>query len=205
MKTVVYLVRHGKTAWNEQRRLQGWNDIPLSNTGRREARKIGKQLMSVTVHAIYSSPLSRAYDTALEIARHHAIDVTVLDALKETGFGIFEGLMWDELLDHPLVKNRPKNHDRFTDNTGGGESIQDSYVRAAKAMDEIISKHKGQTVVIVSHGLLMKTIAYHMGLVDKERIELLVIRNAYPYAVEYTHDTKKYLPVGFPVEWHDYA
>ena len=202
MRTTLYLVRHGKTDWNDQGRLQGAKDIPLNKAGLSEAKAAGITLKSVPVHAIYSSPLSRAHETAREIAKHHDLDITIVDALKETAFGIFEGITWNELLVHPLIKNGPKEHERFTATIGGAESIYETYVRASTAVDKIVSKHPNETVILVSHGLLMKTIAYHMGVVEKEDIEKLMVRNAYPYKVEYIHDKKKYVPTDFPIEWH---
>src|SRR3989344_6985915 len=100
MKTVIHLVRHGQTLWNEMHKLQGWSDIPLTAKGKEQAKEVANRLRGHTIHAIYSSTLSRARETAEEIARHHNLSVQTEDSFKEAGFGVFEGMTWEEISNH---------------------------------------------------------------------------------------------------------
>mgnify|MGYP000626705443 CR=1 FL=1 len=90
---LLYLVRHGETDWNLERRIQGSTDIPLNNTGREQARVTGRLLSSRHWDAIYSSPLSRARETAEIIASEVGLPgPTPVDALVERAYGEAEGL-----------------------------------------------------------------------------------------------------------------
>jgi broad specificity phosphatase PhoE len=92
------LVRHGQTPWNAQRRLQGLTDIALSKAGRVQAEKLGHRLKTETIHSLFSSPLSRAHDTALAIAQHHPhLTVETLPTLAEFGMGPLEGKVIEDI------------------------------------------------------------------------------------------------------------
>ncbi len=89
--TSVYLVRHGQTAWNKEEIFRGRSDIPLNETGLKEAALAGEYLKSFEVEAIYSSPLARAWQTAQKIAGFHRLEVRPLDGLMDMSFGRWEG------------------------------------------------------------------------------------------------------------------
>ena len=69
--TSIYLVRHGQTAWNKEEIFRGRTDVPLDESGRKQAELVGKYFREMEIHAIYSSPLARAWETAQAIARFH--------------------------------------------------------------------------------------------------------------------------------------
>ena len=204
MKTTLYIVRHGTTKWNEEKRMQGMKDIPLSPKGIEEAKRVAEELKKHTVHAIYTSSLSRAYETARAIARYHVVLIHKKDELREGNFGVFEGLTWDELINHELILSRPKNIDRFYDKTGDGESIHELYLRTSREIDAILAKHNKESVVIVSHGMAIKSMFYHLGLVSKEDIEKIQIDNARAYTIEYNHIDRIATPINFTLSyWTD--
>ncbi|MBI4130125.1 histidine phosphatase family protein [Candidatus Roizmanbacteria bacterium] len=205
MKTKLYIVRHGTTKWNEERRMQGWTDTPLSETGIRQAEELAQQLQHETIHGIYSSSLQRAAQTASLIAKHHTIRVILEDDLREGRFGIFEGMIWEEV--NKLYSKRyplPGEAGRFSLRVeGGGESIEDIYQRVSRLVDGIVKKHPSQTIMLVSHGLAIKCIAYHFGIVERDSIERLKIGNAEHYIVEYSHRDKAFNPIHFPLEFYN--
>ena len=90
----IYFVRHGETVWNREKRIAGSTDVALTEKGREEAEERGKELavMGLNVDRIYSSPLSRAYDTALIIASHLKVEVVKDEKLREQDFGYWEGV-----------------------------------------------------------------------------------------------------------------
>ena len=90
----IYFVRHGETVWNREKRIAGSTDVALTEKGREEAEERGKELekLGLKVDRIYSSPLSRAYDTALIIASHLKVEVEKDERLREQAFGYWEGV-----------------------------------------------------------------------------------------------------------------
>jgi len=95
--TKMILVRHGQTSWNVLGLLQGNADIPLDATGVEQAQALAASTSSKTVNAVYSSPLSRAYDTAQAIADAHQLPVKVRGNLREIGVGIYTGYMSSQI------------------------------------------------------------------------------------------------------------
>ena len=96
--TELYLVRHGETDWNAARRIQGRTDIPLNATGREQARQAGELLARRRWHAVYTSPLGRAHETASIIAQRVGVgDVTDVDELVERDYGEAEGMSFEQI------------------------------------------------------------------------------------------------------------
>ena len=86
----VYIVRHGQTDWNVQHKAQGRSDIPLNETGRRQAEELRDKIKDIKFDAVYASPLKRARETA-EIATDGEYKIVFDDRLMERSFGDFEG------------------------------------------------------------------------------------------------------------------
>jgi broad specificity phosphatase PhoE len=101
MTTSVYLVRHGQTAWNKEEVFRGRTDIPLDETGLREAELAAEYFKSIHLQAVYSSPLSRAWQTARKIGQFHPLEVQSLDGIIDMSFGRWEG--------HPLREVEEKD------------------------------------------------------------------------------------------------
>ena len=86
------LIRHGETAWNREKKVQGVSDISLNETGVRQAHRLALSLKDEKINAIYTSPLKRAYDTARIIGQFHGASIYVESGLMEMNPGDFEGL-----------------------------------------------------------------------------------------------------------------
>lgn len=201
MKTTLYLIRHGRTDWNDQGRLQGRSNIPLNTQGIIEAETLAEVLKDIPFKAIYTSPLQRAAITAEYIAEKHVLKPIEEAAFAEASFGDFEGYTWAEVYAHPLILKAQPERDIFHETTGGRESYSQTYIRASQALDTIVSHHAGDTIAVVSHGLVLKTLAYHAGVIDKDAIEQFVIHNARPYILDYYNKEKRYISIDFPIEW----
>ena len=93
----LFLVRHAESQFNEQGRVQGQLDPPLSALGHRQAVALAQALAELAPEVILSSPLRRAYDTALVVAQKTNAPLEVLPELKELNAGIFQGRLWSEL------------------------------------------------------------------------------------------------------------
>jgi len=94
--TRIILVRHGQTEWNRVVRFRGIIDVPLNDTGLAQARAVGRRLASSPISAVYSSPLSRAYQTAEAIAKPHGLTVVPHEGLRDMNFGDWGGLTPEE-------------------------------------------------------------------------------------------------------------
>ncbi|MGI6251846.1 MAG: histidine phosphatase family protein [Aminivibrio sp.] len=155
-KKRILFIRHGKTEWNEQSRFQGMTDIPLDDDGRKQARLVSARLKSWEPHAIFSSPLSRARETAAEIAAaHEALALVLLDGLAEMGFGEWEGRTIRDVLAKEEDVFREWRRSPFEAPPPGGEVYQSVELRVRAALDRIMSA-EGERVVAVSHGGIIR-------------------------------------------------
>jgi broad specificity phosphatase PhoE len=154
----VYLVRHGQTAWNVGEIFRGRVDIPLDETGKQEVHLAGEALKDETLHAVYSSPLSRSMETAENIAKFHNISVTPLDAIVDISYGEWEGLENQE-----VQKKYPELHDLWLREPHKvkfpkGESLDEVRSRTMAALDELIVKHRDENFALVAHRVPNKVI-----------------------------------------------
>lgn len=127
MDVIVWLVRHGETDWNRERRLQGWSDVPLNRTGHEQASELGVRLGEHRFESVSSSDLSRAAETAIGAGLEPRLDA----AWRELDFGLLEGLRWDEL--DEATQARLAAFDSFE--APGGESVANLRVRVVAALD----------------------------------------------------------------------
>jgi alpha-ribazole phosphatase len=147
--TVVVLVRHGATEWNETKRAQGQADIPLSDRGHAQAGDVARQLRDLDVTAVYSSDLARALDTARAIAGEHDLEVVVDPGFREVDQGEWTGLTTSEIKERWPELWGPARHYSARP---GGESPEQVTERALAALARAVEAHPDGTVVVVSHG-----------------------------------------------------
>ncbi|WP_207456897.1 histidine phosphatase family protein [Herbiconiux sp. SYSU D00978] len=148
--TMLHLVRHGETDWNRAGRIQGSTDIPLNDLGREQAAAAGELLTRRTVDAVYSSPLSRAAETADIIAARLGLGAPGRRReLAERNYGDAEGLTQQEL------------EARFPDGrVPGRESRRQVAHRALRALRELAARHEGSTLVVATHGGVIRSILH---------------------------------------------
>jgi probable phosphoglycerate mutase len=155
--TKILLIRHGETAWNAVRRLQGHIDIGLSAEGERQAAALGRALAADGLDAIISSDLQRALQTAQAVAAHYpAIQVETDAQLRERAYGVFEGMLYNEIeQQYPADFALWQARDIDALMPAGGrfaESFRQFYQRAVGAVRAVAGRHPGQTIGIVAHG-----------------------------------------------------
>jgi len=141
--TLLSLVRHGETDWNLRRRIQGLTDIPLNDTGREQARAAGRLLARRSWDLVYTSPLSRALETAQIIAGELGLpEPVLLPAVVERDYGEAEGLDFDEIeRRYPGRGSIPGQETR--------EQVRDRVLPALRAL---AVEHEDAAVLVVSHG-----------------------------------------------------
>jgi probable phosphoglycerate mutase len=178
LKTELILIRHGETEWNSQNRLQGHRDSALSREGLRQADALAARLSSVRFHALYSSDLGRALETARRIAARTGHAVVADTRLRERGLGILEGLTREEAgARHPEVFERYSN--------GGpdyvvpeGESTGQRLAHAVECLRELGRRHRGERVVAVTHGGVLSLLFRHSLGIPHETPRAFSVLNA---------------------------
>ncbi|MFN3295826.1 histidine phosphatase family protein [Caldimonas sp.] len=150
--TRILAIRHGETAWNVDTRIQGHLDIPLNDTGRRQARRLARALADENLQAVYSSDLSRARQTAQALAELTGLPVQPVPGLRERAFGRFEGRTFREIeAQWPQQALRWRQRDpEFCPE--GGESLNVFYRRVVEQAGALACAHPGQTIALVAHG-----------------------------------------------------
>ncbi|BEP63446.1 histidine phosphatase family protein [Variovorax sp. V213] len=153
--TRLIAVRHGETAWNVDTRIQGQLDVGLNATGLWQARRVGQALAEEDIGAIYASDLSRAWQTAQEIARPHGLTVHPEPGLRERAFGRFEGMSFAEIeATLPDQARRWRERDPEFE-PEGGESLLAFRERVTGIASKLAARHPGQLVALVAHGGVM--------------------------------------------------
>ncbi|NLL69562.1 MAG: histidine phosphatase family protein [Epulopiscium sp.] len=151
-----YLIRHGETSWNVLGKYQGSSDIPLSLEGQKQAQALKDKMAFVSLSAIYSSDLQRAYETAKTFAPSHQLPIQSLDLLREINFGEWEGYTAEELRKKYGQSYEQFVKEPFSYSFPGEGSLQKVQQRAKKAIEIIQQNHPTGNVAIVAHGGILK-------------------------------------------------
>lgn len=153
--TQIILVRHGRTPWNKDKIFRGTVDIPHDEVGREEARLAGDCLKGETIHAAYCSPLSRARDTAESIARHHGLTLQDLPGLIDLNYGDWQGVPLAEVKVKYAELYRQWEIAPHTVRFPKGETLDEVRGRALAAVEEVLLRHPGQTVLLAAHRVML--------------------------------------------------
>jgi broad specificity phosphatase PhoE len=164
--TELLLVRHGQSEFNAQHRWENWEcQSPLTAQGGAEAQALAERLTSESdIAALYTSPLSRARQTAHFVGKALGITPVEIDGLREVNVGHVGGLTQEE-----FAARFPEAFPRWQDRRDmeftwpGGEKRADFFRRAARAMDEIVTRHPHDKVLVACHGgVIRATLAYYL-------------------------------------------
>ena len=153
--TRIIAIRHGETLWNAATRIQGQLDIPLNEVGHQQAQRLAHALKGEPITTVYASDLARACQTAAYLASALRIDVQTETALRERGFGEFEGKTFAEIestLPEQAMRWRKRDPDFAP---AGGESLLALRSRVVEAAARLAAKHPSELIVMVGHGGVM--------------------------------------------------
>lgn len=195
--TTLYLVRHGQTEWNRERKLQGHLDSPLTDEGIMQAFKLNERLGTVRFDAVYSSPSPRAVTTARIVSGRHEGGIRLIDDLKEIHMGPWEGHKISV-----MSEKYPEEMACFTEAphlykpVGPGESYWDLLTRAVRATENILSACPGGTALVVTHRMTLKTLLNHysgnvledmgkMPDIPPASLSQIVVEDGHPYVKMY--------------------
>ena len=149
--TRICLIRHGETDWNVEKRIQGHIDIPLNETGRAQALAMAFNAAHQRFHAIYSSDLLRAVETAKVLAQREDQAVKPLPQLRERHYGVFQGItaaegagLYPQAYAHYVARDLEYDFE-------SGESLRGFADRVTDGIDWLLRHHSGQTIAAVSH------------------------------------------------------
>jgi len=166
--TRLYLVRHGQSDGNAEGRFGGHSPTPLSDLGVKQAELTARALAKEKIHAIYSSDLHRAVQTAEPLAKILDLPIITTAAFRERKVGVLEGLTFEESKaahpkDYYALINRSIHH-VITE----GESYRQLLKRATRELHEILRAHQGENIVIFSHtGAICFLTLYLLGAINR--------------------------------------
>ena len=192
--TLLYLIRHGRSEWNANGRVQGQADPPLDEIGREQAHALAAHLRGTTFAAIYASPLLRARATAEAIAAHHACPLSFDVRLMERHMGEWTGLTGDDINAH--YGHSAQHPDWRVAGPPGGEGQAALIARMAAVMDEILAAHPEGTVAVVGHGGALNAYLRHTLGVPMEKHVSISFENSAYARVQITEGRVRVLSVG---------
>jgi broad specificity phosphatase PhoE len=176
--TTFYIVRHGETDWNVQRRVQGHTDIPLNENGEMQAKFFANKLKHIKFDLAFSSDLLRAHRTAKIIALEHKLEVQTTEILREKKLGKFEGQHYDtvstyfKLIDSMDQQQRLKH--KIVDDA---ESDEEVINRLFTFLKETSILYPGKNILVVTHGAMLRNALAHLNYTIYDELKTCKISN----------------------------
>jgi broad specificity phosphatase PhoE len=151
MNTRIFLIRHGATTLSAEDRFAGSFDVPLSDIGREQVRRLAERLLDDGITAVYASPMGRTMETASILAEPHGLEVQSRDGLREISHG-----RWEQMTRREVDAMYPEEAaawdlDPYTFAPQGGESGLQVTARALPVLMDIVRENAGGCVLVVSH------------------------------------------------------
>ena len=195
----ILLIRHGYSVSNKAGCFTGRLDAPLDEIGERQAVILSNFLSkNYSIDVIYSSPLSRVVETARPLAQSLNLQINIEPLFIETDIGRWHGKRISELtISEPLLVDKMKRspyHFKFPD----GECENDVYERAVSALQKILSENDGKTVVIATHGGVIRSLLRKFLNIPPERTDLIpLVNNASLSIIDYENGIYTPREIGF--------
>ena len=171
MKTRFIMIRHGFSTANDVGLFAGFLDAELTETGKKQARLCAEALENEKIDAIYSSDRSRAYDTALPIAKTHGLEVIKCSELREINGGEWEGMLYND-----LCTTYPEEYSIWRYDIGnavctGGESVKELSARVISLLERVARENEGKTVCITTHATPIRAVCTAAAGLPVERMK----------------------------------
>lgn len=167
----IFITRHSKTLWNQEKRLQGWQDSPLTKQGIKDAYLLKERIKDISIDYCFSSPIKRAKMTSEILFEQVIYD----ERLKEMNFGIYEGKKITDILNDQQYSDLWNHPDEKT-KLSGGESYLDVQTRLRDFIDDIYQQHHDKTIFMTIHGMLF--IILHGLMLNYKTSELVKINQS---------------------------
>jgi broad specificity phosphatase PhoE len=185
---VLYLVRHGQTEWNRERRMQGRLDSPLTETGRAHAHSHAELLAAERIEYLLASPLGRARATAGVVGAACGIEATIDERLAERSYGAWEGLTQHEIEADHAAEWEAHVRDAFHHRPPGGENVPDVMLRVAPLLDALPALPY-RRIAIVSHGICGRALLTRLLALDPRRASTARQPNDVVYRLDFAAPT----------------
>jgi 2,3-bisphosphoglycerate-dependent phosphoglycerate mutase len=190
---LLVLVRHGESQWNLENRFTGWIDVPLTDTGRREATRAGALLKGTRFDIAYSSVLQRANETLDIILREldqRDLPVVKDQALNERHYGDLQGLNKSETAEKYGAEQVHIWRRSYDVPPPGGESLKDTAARTLPYYDRVIAPQivSGKNVLVVAHGNSLRSIVMQLDQLTREQVLELNIPTGVPIVYDMAPD-----------------
>ncbi|HBH78856.1 MAG TPA: hypothetical protein DDY39_03420 [Nitrospira sp.] len=181
--TTIYLVRHGESQLNLEKRVSGQFDTPLSQEGIRHSQMLAVRLLGVPLTGIYTSALGRTVETARPTAAMHGLLIQSHAGLNEQHFGILEGRFRDERDPEARALWDARKHDKRTHRIPGGERFIDLAERVKQVLKDILVHEAGGTILIVGHRNTNRALFGMLMRQSEERWPHLTLKSQYVYRI----------------------
>lgn len=156
MANTFYIVRHGQTNWNILGKTQGHGNSDLTKKGEEQALELSEAIKKYPIDYIYTSDLGRAVQTAEIVGNSIGLSVNKTEALREMGFGVWEGLLIDEIKkDHADTYSTWRNQPHLV-NIPNGETLHIIKDRVDKFISEINKQYDNKHILLVSHSVTVR-------------------------------------------------
>jgi probable phosphoglycerate mutase len=166
----LFITRHGETEWNVQKRMQGWKNSNLTERGVANAKALGESLKEIEFNRVYCSPLNRTRHTTELILNGRDIEVVYEENLREIHLGEVEGLNQQEanaIYSDFSIHFWEKPH---LYKAKSGEDFYQVRERVINTLNRIITENPSGNVLIVTHGVILKTIHSYFKNLSMERL-----------------------------------
>lgn len=167
--TKIYLIRHAEAEGNIFRRAHGHYNGLVTARGRQQIEKLRLRFIEEKIDAVYTSDLSRAYDTSLALSEPHNLKSIKTDRLREVSMGVWEDLAWGEIEYKYAKMNRLFNFDPEKWMIDEAESYDDVKSRVFEFITDVAKKHEGETIACFSHGFAIRTLLCFIKNIPSEK------------------------------------
>lgn len=188
MTTIVYLVRHGQTNSNIAGLCASRSDEDLNDIGYAQARRLSARLATLPIASVFTSPLRRAYSTAVAVAEPHGIVPMIVDDLIEINHGDWQGLHIDEISHKWPEIWKQWMSDPSEVSLPNGESLVEVAERAIRAFRNIVDTDQDKQTIVISHEITTKLIVVSVLGASKNIYRRFEIGNASLSTIRFTHD-----------------
>jgi len=177
MSTRILIIRHGETAWNRGKIFRGTYDIPLNENGKQQARLAAEALKDIKLDAVYTSPLSRAKESAEIVTEYHGISPITHDGFIDLDYG-----EWTGKEDSEVAKLWTNEHEAWTTSPHsvrppGGTTLKEVFDKSFTAMEELAKKHDNETIAIFAHRVVNKLLILGALSLGLERFPFIIQGN----------------------------
>ncbi len=187
----IYVIRHGQTEPNTRLACIGRCDVPLNETGKRQAEELSQKL-SAKADAVYLSPLCRAYQTIEPyLLLHKDIQPKTAPEIIERDFGIWEDLNFKQIEEQEPVRYKEWQENYIEYTIPGGESLLEVQERVNLFLDRICPLHEDQTIFLITHLCTARHIIAQLLGLDVQKSRCFTLKNASYGVIDYDNTTKR--------------